>query len=339
MAWRKRGLWLMAGLLIGGSVLWMIAATASERVIAGWLMAREAEGWQVTYEGLETGGYPTRLTTRFEALQLADPGTGWAWNAPELSLTQPVLRPNSVRVVWPEEQVVASPFTRATITADQFEAHGAIDPFANLALRDGSLDLAALAVEGPGGEGVRIATGQGQLDRVDDDAEGQPRYALRLDLSELDPGPALRTLLDPVGLLPERMQGARIEAEMAFDVPWDLDALEMRRPQPRAITLDEASAEWGEMRFRSAGSLIIDAEGIPEGQLTIRAENWRNMLDLAENAGQLPPEMRGLVETTLGFLAGGSGSPEDIDAPLHFRGGQVMLGPFPLGLAPRLVLR
>ena len=40
MAWRKRGLWLMAGLLIGGSVLWMIAATASERVIAGWLMAR-----------------------------------------------------------------------------------------------------------------------------------------------------------------------------------------------------------------------------------------------------------------------------------------------------------
>lgn len=339
MAWLKRGGWLLAGIALIGSVLWMIAATASERVIQGWLMARETEGWQVEYEALETGGYPVQLETRLEGLQLADPGTGWAWSAPELTLSQPVLRPNSVHVVWPAEQVLASPFARATITAETFEAQGAIDPFANLALLDGALDLAELHVESTGGAGLQVASGDGQLDRLDDTETGQPRYALRLDLSGVDPGPALRALLDPAGLLPERIAGARIEAEMAFDAPWDLDALEVARPQPRVIDLDEASAQWGAMRFRTAGSLVIDPDGIPEGQLTLRAENWRSMLDLAENAGQLPPEMRGLVETTLAFLAGGSGTPDDIDAPLNFRNGQVMLGPFPIGLAPRIVLR
>ncbi len=78
---------------------------------------------------------------------------------------------------------------------------------------------------------------------------------------------------------------------------------------------------------------------MPEGRIALRATNWREMLRIARTAGVLPEAIAGTVERGLGLLAGLSGNPETLDAPLTFAGGRVAFGPIPLGAAPRLRLR
>lgn len=331
----------IAALVLGtlGSGLWLIGAETTERLTTGWLEARAASGWQVSYANLETGGYPSRFETQATDLLLSDPATGWAWSAPDFTLIQPLTRLNSVQAIWPSEQSLASPFARWQISADTFEANGGINPLADFALLDGTLDLAGLRIENNSGGALVLETGTLQLTRQGTEDQGFELYALNFDMAALDPGAVFSRLLDPAGVLPDAIETARIEAELAFDRPWDLSALERDRPQPRRIELDEASADWGDLRFRSTGSLEIDAEGIPEGRLTIRAENWRRMLDMAENSGRLPPDLRRIIETPLALIGGATGDPEDIDAPLIFRNGRMVFGPFPLGPAPRIVLR
>jgi Uncharacterized protein conserved in bacteria (DUF2125). len=41
--------------------------------------------------------------------------------------------------------------------------------------------------------------------------------------------------------------------------------------------------------LRLSGTLDIDAEGRPTGEVAIRAQNWPEMLAMAERAGLLPP--------------------------------------------------
>ena len=115
--------------------------------------------------------------------------------------------------------------------------------------------------------------------------------------------------------------------------------IEDERPQITRIALDDLSAKWGDATFRAAGLLDIDAAGIPEGDITIRAQEWRRILDMAVGSGALAQGFLPLIDSTLELMAGLSGSPDDLDATLSFRNGRVSFGPIPLGPAPRIILR
>jgi len=155
----------------------------------------------------------------------------------------------------------------------------------------------------------------------------------------LTPPEAVRDRLDPAGVLPRAIGSMRIEAVMGFDRPWDISALETARPGITHLDLGELHADWGDLVLRAAGTLAVDPRGYPTGDIAVRAENWREMIVLASNAGAIPEGMRGTLETALGFLSGLSGRPEDIEAQLAFRDERVFFGPIPIGPAPRLILR
>ncbi len=61
------------------------------------------------------------------------------------------------------------------------------------------------------------------------------------------------------------------------------------------------------MRFKATGQLQVDAQGRLTGALALRAENWREILDLAERGSLLPPSSRAVVERLLSLFASGSG--------------------------------
>jgi hypothetical protein len=69
------------------------------------------------------------------------------------------------------------------------------------------------------------------------------------------------------------------------------------------------NAVWGGLILRAAGDVDVDAAGIPEGAIAIRAENWREMVAMTVRAGLLPEQMQGTVEGLLGVVAGLSGDP------------------------------
>ena len=111
------------------------------------------------------------------------------------------------------------------------------------------------------------------------------------------------------------------------------------RPQPRKINLRLAEARWGQLELQAAGEVTVDAAGIPEGEITIKARNWRDILKLAVETGAIPEGFAGSLEDGLSLMSQLAGNPKTLDIPLGLRGGRVLFGPVPIGPAPRLVLR
>ncbi len=143
-------------------------------------------------------------------------------------------------------------------------------------------------------------------------------------------------MLDPGGLLPEKIENLRLDADLGFDRPWDRYAVEDNRPQFTTIDLKDLSARWGRVTFRAVGEVTVDDTGRPEGELNLRAVEWRKLLAMAHNVGWLPETLVGPAETALELM---SGQTDTIDAKLVFSNGATWLGPIPLGPSPNLTLR
>ncbi len=333
----------MKRLLIGivvlvalGIVAWGAVSITTQTATTRWLEARQAEGWVANADNVAVSGFPLAFETRFGALELADPATGLAWTAPEFRLEQAAFRLDRLAAIWPGTQTLASPEERLTITSTEIAAELDVQPTRRFALDDMRARLRDVAIQSTADWTMSLETGTLIVTRLDGE-EG--RYSIELTAANLIPPDAWRDRLDPAGLLPEAMGSTLAQAVIRFDAPWDMDAIEVARPQITLIELEEVNADWGDMFFRATGVLTVREGGVPEGDLAVRAENWRAMVDLAENAGLVPERLRPTAEAMLQVLAGMNGSAENIDATLSFSNGRVFIGPLPLGPAPNLRLR
>lgn len=323
-------------LALGFAGYWFAAARGVEAGLRSWFEARAAEGWVAEYGSLGTAGFPGRLETVLSDVALADPDTGVAWTAPQFAILAQSARPNRITAVWPDTQTLASPHERIAIGSERFDASIEFVPGTSLELRAIEADLAALTLKSTGGWQGRLETGHLSARASD---SGGHAYDVRFEASDVTPPEGLRRQLDPVRLLPEVVGGLIVEAVVTFDTPWDRFALEQARPQIVALDIGDLRAEWGELELRAAGELSVRDDGIPEGRITVKATNWREIMGLARNAGLLPEPLVPTIERALGILAGLSGPPDTLDAPLTFANGFVSFGPIPLGPAPRLVIR
>lgn len=315
---------------------WFLTATAIERGLAAWGEARRADGWVVEADAIDTSGFPYRFDTTVRGLTLADTRAGLAWFTPEFRFQARSHAPTHVDAIWTGEQSLATPYETITLMSDQFEAALGLAPGLGLALQSSSADLAGVRLSSDRGWTAGLERG-GFSTRLAE--TGEDAHVVTFDAAGVMPARAFRRMLDPAGLLPERIEGLSLTATLDFDAPWDRAAIERRRPQFEAIELSRLRATWGPMDLRAAGSLTVTPDGVPEGRITVQATNWREMLSVAVSAGLLPEPFLPTAEKALGLLAAMSGRPDTIDAPLSFQKGFVSFGPFPLGPAPRLVLR
>lgn len=314
---------------------WFAGARTLERGVAGWIEQRRAEGWVAETGGIATSGFPGRFETVITDLQLADPDTGVAWTARRFTVLAQSARPNRITAIWPNAQTVSTPFERIDVAADRMEAAIAFVPGTRLEVRTLELDLDRLALASTRGWQTRLD--RGHLSAIATDAPDT--YDLRFEATGVVPTDGLRTVLDPARILPEVMDGFTATGTVVFDAPWDRFAVEDARPRIIAIDLDDMRASWGELELRAAGTLTVDAGGIPDGRISVKATNWREMLGMARNAGLVPEPLIPTLERALGMLAGLSGPPDTLDAPLTFQNGFVFFGPIPLGPAPRVTIR
>lgn len=331
--------WLISAVLlmaIAVSSWWLAGSWTQECVVRSWLDARAAEGWLANYDSVDVTGFPSQFATRIAALELADPDTGWVWSAPDLILKQDAFRPDRLRAAWPQLQTIASPFERLEIASEGMISDLNIRPTAPFALDASDTVLSNVLVSSTAGWTMSLPEGRLSATRVDGE---DSTYDIAFSVIDLTLPRPILSLLDPTGVLPDRVQRMASTARVAFDRPWDLRAVEERRPQITSIALDEMVASWGTLLFRTTGTLDVDDRGRPSGDLSVRAVNWREMIEMASNAGVFPQGLRGSAEALLGMVAAASGRPEDLDATLTFSDGRVFLGPIPLGSAPRLILR
>ncbi|MEM9350376.1 MAG: DUF2125 domain-containing protein [Pseudomonadota bacterium] len=328
-------IWVLAIATIFWSGYWFVAASFIERGATAWFDERRAEGWQAEVASLETSGFPYRFDTRLTDVALADPSTGVVWQMPQFDVASLAYRPNHVIALFPDTQTLSSPFNTLTITSEDMRA-SAIVSGTSIALAESTAELANVSARST--QGWEVLLEKGLLAARSRGPEPNT-YDLFFEATNLRPSDALRLGLDPQGRLPDTFETLKLDARASFDAPWDRFAIERARPQPTRIELNEFDASWGQLNLRAVGELDVDGTGTPEGRITVKATNWREIISIGQALGTIPDGMVPTITRGLELLASLSGPPNTIDVPLTFAGGFVSLGPIPLGAAPKLRLR
>lgn len=338
----------MKRLLIGTAVILALSAIAwgggamvSDTAATRWLSDRQAEGWVANTSDVTVSGFPLQFVTELQDLELADPDTGLAWSVASLEFRQDIFRLDRIEARWPAEQTIASPFERLSVSdagMDDLFVMAMLDvqPTNRFALDAVHANTGPLMVTSSEGWQTQWEQGSLIVTRV---ADAQATYDVAALATSMAPPEAWRARLDPAGVLPATIERAGVQTTVTFDAPWDMDAVEIARPQISTLEIEDVSMRWGDMLFRATGTLDVTPGGVPEGDLAVRAENWRAMVELASNAGVVPDRLRTTAEAMLQVLAGLSGSEENIDATLSFSNGRMFIGPLPIGPAPSLRLR
>lgn len=316
-------------------VWWAVGRIGYQKGVEAWVEDRRSQGWVADVAELETVGFPSRFDTTLSDVKLADPKTGVAWSAPFVQFLSLAYKPYQVIAVLPNEHVFSTPLQTMDIAHSEAKASLFLKPSTSLGLDRARLVVDALDVRSNRGWDVRLREGRFAAEEI----AAKNSYRVGVEVLELYPSEDMRALLDPAGILPEAVESLRLDAMLGFDAPWDRFALEKARPQVRSLLLENLSARWGDVTFRAAGELDVDEQGIPDGRITIKAVEWRQMLAMAVNAGLVPQALTNSAESGLGLLAALSGDPDTLDVPLGFSGGRMSLGPIPIGPAPLIVIR
>lgn len=318
------------------SLYWFAAGYGLRAGISGWFQAQSERGWQADFSGISTSGFPLAHATQLDHPALADPATGAAWRADWLVIESPAIWPGRQTLFFPQTPQRLSYLDRTVVvTADGAQARLFLAPGKALELEELAVEAGDWLINDETGpvmaaKALTLSMVQGEVPET---------YRFEIDAPEFAPGLSLRQMISSNMALPDSFEALQLQMTVAFDRAWDRSALEERRPQPRRIALKLADAHWGALRLRAAGELDVDEAGIPTGDVTFKADNWREMLQMAQSARALSPQAAQGAERVLGMFAGLGGNPDALEVTLSFRDGLVTLGPLPLGPAPRLILR
>lgn len=304
------------------SAYWAWQAYSLKSEIAGWFEERRAAGWTAEYDALRVRGFPSRLDVTLAAPRLQDPESGLGWNAPFLQVLGLSYKPDHHIVAFPDTQTV----TRAA------------GP-----LRIDSQGLRASVITGEDGRLLRLNAEAETLNLVTSETSlAMAGVLAALQSPEETPeslrlGAEVQALAGPEGVLTVgRVDTLRLQAELLLDEPLSLGTLSEPMPRPRRIELRTAEYRVDELELSLAGEVDVDEQGRMDGALTVRAANWRQLLDRAKESGLLPEGFADTLEEALSIAAGLAGRPDTLDIPLNLDRGAIRFGMIPLGQAPRL---
>lgn len=332
----KRLAIVVLGLVLAWSAYWMVAATATKSGLNTWLDARRSEGWIAESTDISVRGYPYRLDTTLTNISLGDPETGVAWEAAFFQILALSYRPNHIIAVWPNTQLLATPFDKYDITTSQMRASVMLDPDTSLPLARAILDADTMKIAARSGGVTEMTALNGAVQRLPDQLQ---TYKIALAADGLVPASPWRLQFDPGDSLPRALTALTLDMAVAFDAPWDRFAIEQRRPQPTNIALKLAKLHWGSLEINAAGDLDIDSFGYANGQIAIKARNWREILRLAVASKTVPQSLADTLEAGLSLISQLAGNPKTLDITLDFKDGHMSLGPIPLGMGPIFKIR
>lgn len=333
----QRVVWMAVVFALAWSGWWLFAGISLQSAVTQWFEDRRAEGWQADVAQTHRGGYPLSIAVTLEQPALADPQTGVAFETTALKIRAPAWWPGHVTVQFPEEDMIfANPQGRQMIRAMDAQADLRLHPGTDLQVKEVALISAPWTLTAPEGS---VMAAEGLTLRMRQSPDVAARYDITLDAPAFAPGSLPRAALRVPADWPKAFDSLTLDMTVLLDRPIDRATLEDARPQPRRVDLHLAEAVWGTLALRSAAQLEVSDAGLLSGAVSLQARNWRDMLDLAETAGTLPPSLRPQIENILAALARGAGNPETLDLELTLRDGTAFIGFIPLGPAPRVILR
>lgn len=322
-------LWIIAGLTALYCGYWAVASrvirAGAEAAIA---RMRAEETADVAAFGL--AGFPARFDITLEAPRFASRDGTFHWSAPEIRLYALSYRPQHVIAILPPQQRLGIGRETVAVTSQAFSASAVFGLAAAVPLDHAQTVGKAVVLSSDAGWGLAVDELRAAVRRGED--ETIQRVGIELLGLTLSGAPA--EVVTAGGALPARGERLYLDATLGLDRPLDRFAVaEGLRVQSAEITA--LALDWGPAGFSGQGRVALSAEGVPEGRVELSLRNWRAVLRLGVALGLLRPETAPTVERAAESLARMGDDAEVLTLPLVFAGGQMSLGPVPLGPAPR----
>lgn len=328
---------LMFFTLYGG--YWFVGSGALQKGMVDFLTREHGENadLQVKYADLSVRGFPSRFDTRISDITLTDRPSGIIWRAPFFDIYALSYKPYHIIASLPHEQSLRLPDQVLQIGSDEikgsviFEPKPLIEPA--LIIDRSSFVLRNLVVKSSKAWESTIESGHFAIRQTPANPQ---HYDLAVSLQNVTLPDTLRDVIDPARQQPALFDSLKLDSTLALTDRWNLLDSGKRATAISEIAIKDFLVIWNDLRFQAEGTLQIDKSGQPEGRLNLTATNWQKMYQLAEKADAINPDFAQTIQNGLKVLANMSEGEDVIEIPLVFSGGQMSLGPFPIGPAPRL---
>lgn len=314
------------------SAYWFIGAQALERTAQSQVTALRADGWTVAFDDLGVRGFPSRFDTTVTNIAVAAPNGAIGYAAPMLQALALSYQPNKVILAFPETQEITIQDTPFTANATGLRARVNIGANTALSLDSITAEAAEVTLISPTA-GAWVFTDF--LAALRESGPMPNSYDVYANLENIRVPEALAASFNLIGPLPDTISIAKVDATLTLDRPLNRHTLPDWQSDPgrlRTIDVKSGIVTWGDLSVRASGDLTVSSSGVPDGTLTLIANDWQRMLDIAQSAGLIPAEYQFLARSMGQTLSGGS---PDLVLPITFRNGNLSVGPIPLGPAPR----
>lgn len=332
----RKLIWLAIFLALAYSVYWFAGAWGVEKGMKEWASGRHDLGWQAEYTTIETHGFPVNFNTTIENPRFADPKTGVALSAEAIDIKSKSFSPTKITAQLSQQARISTPYQHIDLAHQGLSGELHVDAGPSLSIDHTAGLISDLTLSSNLGWGAALEAGKFTSQRH---VKDPLTHDISVSITRLAPSSGLLSQLDPEGLLSDHFETLAVDATASFDAPWDIHALEGPRPQPRHIKITQATAIWGALQLRIAGEFDVDQRGVPTGNIVIKAENWREMIDLAASTGAIHKDMVDLSRRVGSMLAGLSGNKNTIDTELTLKNGMLVLGFIPLAPVPKIIIR
>jgi hypothetical protein len=320
---------LLAAVAASYTGYWFYIAQRMPDTIAGWAQARAAEGYDLRWDSLVVGGFPTsfRVTATGVALGGARPLPFKASTAVLVAEA----RPWNLRrwhATAPQVARAEGPTEGDAISAATLDATVAID-------RDKTVSMAITAqqIAGSGAASlISIASADAQVvlpGRLPaDHRQDGARVALQLTSIGLPKAvPSLGATVDRV-TLSAVLKGAIPTGKLR-------DALAAWRDDGGTVELAQGTLNWGKLAASANGTLALDGTLQPMGALTATIEHHDAVIDAAVAGGTMRAQDANLAKILLGLMVKpGADGNKQLNLPVTLQNRRLYLGPAQIAVLP-----
>ena len=313
---------------------WWIASAAMDRAARAQFDVMRKQGWDIAAAETVKSGFPFAFERQLTGIRLTDPDD-ITYDIPDLRIAAKAYWPGHAMVFFPSEPMTVSQAGRPFMFAQTTDAVASLRlrPGPALQLQNANISSAAWLINTPSGN---LISAQDMSLDLTQSADINEEYRFEITASDLSPGDLIRAAMRTPAEAPLTFDAYDATGTIRFDAPLSRYLLTDTRPQPRALQITQAQITWGPLGLSSTADLRVDAAGTPDGEMTVKADNWRQMLDYGQRAGAISAQQVQQATLMLSIFANMSGTPDDISVTLRAQEGQLNVNGIGVGPAPKI---
>ncbi|MDB5665192.1 DUF2125 domain-containing protein [Cypionkella sp.] len=322
-------LWIVLAATAIWTGYWWVGSSQIESGVKAWIAAQPPG--MVSASSVEVHGIPNRFDLTVSDIVVSDPRRGVTVSSPFVQIYAMAWKPWHVIAALPSGQVITLPDQKVTVTSDSIRASLQLHPSTALALNELVGEAHGVKLGSDAGWTLGFDTA---LASAAEDATRPNSYRLGLRVANIAPDPVMVQALAATDL-PHIVEAVVVDAHAVLTAALNRNAAQTK-PQLMALEIADAQINWGALRFSAKGTLTAGPDGLAEGEIALRIEGWKRLPPILVALGLIKPDVAPTVERMLGIVAQQGGDLEVLQIKLICKDGGMVLGPLPLGPAPRM---